>query len=1130
MAKKIKGGSVEVTVTDKGSLKRLGRNARRTAKDMGSVAKSTAESDRRLKSLSGQTSNSSKAFSKQAQTISGGLVPIYATLAAQVFAVSAAYRFMSESANFKNLLDGQLAYGTLTGNMYSVLATDIRDATKAQISFSEASQAAAIGSAAGLSGEQLERLSAAALNTSVALGRDLTDSFNRLVRGVTKAEPELLDELGIILRLDPALRNYATAIRKTKEQLNPFERSQAVTNEVLAQAESKFGAIGDLMPKSAFAVQQFGQAFTEVLEDVKVIIANIGAVALPFFTQNVTALIGALSAFSLGIIKTMLPNFEAVAEQARVKRKELQAELKIINAEMATLQAGGAIKTKADARGIRKTSAADIQKFRPDLNVKKLSDRQVTSLLAQANRGRIKMTAQMKGNEQAYKASLERMAAANKRLQGKQVLDVQTAEQKKRQEFLKTEQAAIASEEKRANKSMSLNKIVSKSFNALMFASLAVMGLDLVKSGLRRATMGKEGLDDFTEANRELDASVSRLEKINKQLVDMDKRSDRVVSSFTQLSNALRSIKMEEDAFNVMNQDLDKLIAHTKSSAIGDIFLGQGLGISSFFSDQIMGFFDFSGDAEQGAKLKEQRQEFLDQLTNLKRLATPALNKAIENIEAAIAGKDRSGLENAISNFEQLRDEYNKLTASAKGLTEAQKTLNTSITGFVNKFAPKEAGREMRTALTAAVLATTHTGKVLQQDIDAIGGQREVEFVAMFGDNKQAKNILERQKALKEQVSLNNAIKGILDQHIDQQNTLNLAVNKTKVKKSEIVKDESALSAQLKRQVAEEEASNKLANHKLQISITEGLLAKEEIVARKDIADALNAGLKNMKEQQTVLENQLETTKNIEKIRRDGLQNKLATRAETTDPFSLSHMFGMTKPITENDIENTMDKNPGMTRPEAIENLKAFNTELTLSETKLKMVEGLSTSIGTTLMDGFANAFVEVAKGTTTFADAFRNMAIKILADIASMTMRMLILNTLFPGGGSVDPLRNMLGTRVENPFGAPTGPMGRTGGVMSSPGYRSYARGGVAMGPDSGYAATLHGTEAVVPLGNSRSIPVELKGAGGGVNNITVNVNGGTQSSGQNPQQGKALGDMIQAATMEIIQREKRPGGVLSR
>jgi hypothetical protein len=40
----------------------------------------------------------------------------------------------------------------------------------------------------------------------------------------------------------------------------------------------------------------------------------------------------------------------------------------------------------------------------------------------------------------------------------------------------------------------------------------------------------------------------------------------------------------------------------------------------------------------------------------------------------------------------------------------------------------------------------------------------------------------------------------------------------------------------------------------------------------------------------------------------------------------------------------------------------------------------------------------------------------------------------------------------------------------------RSFATGGVSVGPRSGYAAMLHGTEAVVPLPNGREIPVELQ------------------------------------------------------
>ena len=79
------------------------------------------------------------------------------------------------------------------------------------IEFQTAAQQTAIATAAGFSANQIVGLAEGAKKASVALGRDMTDSFNRLIRGVTKAEPELLDELGIILRLDIATRKFAAS-------------------------------------------------------------------------------------------------------------------------------------------------------------------------------------------------------------------------------------------------------------------------------------------------------------------------------------------------------------------------------------------------------------------------------------------------------------------------------------------------------------------------------------------------------------------------------------------------------------------------------------------------------------------------------------------------------------------------------------------------------------------------------------------------------------------------------------------------------------------------------------------------------------------------------------------------------
>jgi hypothetical protein len=75
-----------------------------------------------------------------------------------------------------------------------------------------------------------------------------------------------------------------------------------------------------------------------------------------------------------------------------------------------------------------------------------------------------------------------------------------------------------------------------------------------------------------------------------------------------------------------------------------------------------------------------------------------------------------------------------------------------------------------------------------------------------------------------------------------------------------------------------------------------------------------------------------------------------------------------------------------------------------------------------------------------------------------------------------------------------------------------------------------LHGTEAVVPLPNGRSIPVEMSG-GAGVNNINVNVNmttGQVDSESDNAEM-IGIGKAIAEAVKNEIEVQQRPGGSLS-
>ena len=320
----------ELEVNDKGTLKKTGRDAKQAGKGVEKLGKETKKTTYATKKGTIQTANQTKNFANMARGVTGGIVPAYATLAAQIFALGAAFRFLSDAADYRMLKEGQMAFGMATGVAYRTLTDRIIEATDAQITFKDAAQAVAIGTAAGLSPEQLERLAGAAKQVSIALGRDLVDSFNRLIRGTTKAEPELLDELGIILRLEIATKKYAAALGKTKEELSTFEKTQAVTNEVLGQAEDKYAKINAIMDPSTNAFNKFAKSFDDLTNVLKGFLANTLEPLAIYFSKNMVTFGLGMMLFAVPILKMMIPALgkwsEKMTETVRLNKEALARE------------------------------------------------------------------------------------------------------------------------------------------------------------------------------------------------------------------------------------------------------------------------------------------------------------------------------------------------------------------------------------------------------------------------------------------------------------------------------------------------------------------------------------------------------------------------------------------------------------------------------------------------------------------------------------------------------------------------------------------------------------------------------------------------------------------------------------
>ena len=157
--------------------------------------KSSNDFHKQQKSLYQSNLAGAKSFSKMAQTIGGPgggsstLVSAYATLAANVFAATAAFGALSRAAQFTKLREGLEIIGNQSGRTLSVLADQLREATGNALSLEQASSAAAIGISGGFGAKELTGLAEIAKGAATALGRDLGDAFDRLTRGAIKLAP-----------------------------------------------------------------------------------------------------------------------------------------------------------------------------------------------------------------------------------------------------------------------------------------------------------------------------------------------------------------------------------------------------------------------------------------------------------------------------------------------------------------------------------------------------------------------------------------------------------------------------------------------------------------------------------------------------------------------------------------------------------------------------------------------------------------------------------------------------------------------------------------------------------------------------------------------------------------------------
>jgi len=1247
MAKKIKGGSVEFEVTDGGSLKKLEKNSKRAGDALGSVARNAQEADRRLKGTAQMSGNSTKNFAKQAQSISGGLVPAYATLAAQVFAVSAAFEFLKSAFNTRNLIEGQKAFSAATGVAYRSLTKDIKAATQGMLSFEEAAQAAAIGTAAGLTRGQLTAIGKAATDVSLALGRDLTDSFNRLTRGITKAEPELLDELGIVLRLDPAMKNYATSVGKAVSDLTQFERSQAIANEVLGQAETKFGAIQKIMDPSAFALGQFSAAFNDLMVEFKVGLVEFLTPTIKFLSNNVEALTGALALGLAPVLRSILPDFKAMGAQAELSLGKLRAARDLATAEAGLFAQRASVASGKGRAGLIKTGQSQAKSLGIGLKgegSETLSKRQLSIYKKQLLDQEL-LDKKYNAKKQAmFREFLINQEALLTKAYGKE------EGLRKKNEF--EERASLARREA-AHKAffMRMTKVVGGFARAANLALSAIGWLGLVAL---IASAGKATYDFFNPPDAETTKLKERLDQIKQTAQDLTEDLKRMrevqgagLLGMTGVTEQRGQAAASADILNTLANFNTAIKAGDKQGALNVVksvmalndVLGQNIVNEKELINAVRNGTTISQAQMQAANGLAQKYIIAGQATKQFAQDQQALNNALRsavnvsmpmsNLATSFSGAMNSLRASIAADPQSLGIVRENIASSQQRIASMRK--NMFGTGVVDRVlnkrrydAIKAAGgprndddrefisgfnKRMR-ALQEEIKAQKYLQQSEEQQTEAAKNRQkllenyEKNYAGILRIQEKSFNIemdklgLERDRMalpLNNEVGTKNARE---DLKIDEQKLKfreaqlaketafrNLQINKDTTNEQELenlrqiynlalerLKVEGDRSLLVDRQVQKQKLLNNLADTELQ---TQRAISRAKLglaVARGQ--DALTrgatgtrAGLQRLAEQEIqyqrrevgFVEQQLADNANrIQKLRAEGkdteteYQNALDARIELTmrlvdtqnkllqsEQALTSAGFFAQQGIAQQALDTQVNVRRGMGlvggtslggeyEQQALklladlnktdvsqldqsdrEKLKASVNAAVSARIELGMMQETSAAIESS----FSGLFDALLDGTKSLKQALGDMMKQLLADLAKAYLKAAALKMLQSAGLGIPGL------------GA------RYGGIMSPSG-KSFAVGGIASGPQSGYMATLHGREAVIPLGNDRSVPVELKGAGGGGNVVNVSVNVAADGQSSVTTQGdtmQGLGKVIGQAVQQELMRQKRPGGMLS-
>lgn len=279
---------LEVIVTDNGTLKVVGKDlkgvrteADKSAKSFDRVSNAANKTKRNLEGVSQRSGSTGKDFSRMSQGM-GGLVQAYATVAANVFALSSAFLVLRRAADLSSMIKSAENFSSRYGVSVTRVTEQLQKATGGAISFAEALPTVNKAVSAGVPIEKMEQLAIAATKASQTFGGSATEALNRFISASQRGRVEIIQTLGVVIKTEQAYKDYGATIGKTAQELSAYDRQQAILNATIEASQSVFDKVN--IDPNPF--QQLVTTITDLKDSMLSFITDSVTPFLNFFNKS----------------------------------------------------------------------------------------------------------------------------------------------------------------------------------------------------------------------------------------------------------------------------------------------------------------------------------------------------------------------------------------------------------------------------------------------------------------------------------------------------------------------------------------------------------------------------------------------------------------------------------------------------------------------------------------------------------------------------------------------------------------------------------------------------------------------------------------------------------------------------